>query len=74
MVIYSPLTVIKCGFSSVVMNCVFVSDKSVASCVCTKATCAVNCWEFELLGDDAADVDVGIIVETVIGASSVESD
>lgn len=54
----------KCGLDSVI---------SVLSCVCTNATWAVICWEFELLGDDAAEF-VGRIVDTVIGASSGESD
>lgn len=48
------------------------SEISVASWVCTKATWAVICWEFELFGDEAIEL-VGKMVETVIGASSVES-
>lgn len=55
---------IKCGFDS---------EISVLSWVCTNATWAVICCEFELLGDEAAEF-VGKIVETVIGASSGESD
>lgn len=59
-----PFTVIKCGF---------VSDISPDSWVCTKATWAVICCELELLGDEATEFD-GNIVDTVIGASSGESD
>lgn len=57
------------------MKCGFVSDEieSVDSGAWTKATCAVICCELELLGDDAAE-SVGMMVDTVIGASSVESD
>lgn len=61
---YLPFTVIKCGF---------VSDISPDSCVCTKATCAVICCEFELFGDEVTELD-GNIVDTVIGASSGESE
>lgn len=61
---YLPLTVIKCGL---------VSDISVDSWVWTKATCAVICCEFELFGEEATEF-VGKMVETVIGASSGESD
>lgn len=63
---YVPLTVMKCGF---------VSDdiESTVSGAWTKATWAVICCELELFGDDAAEF-VGIMVDTVIGASSVESD
>lgn len=57
------------------MKCGFVSDdiESTVSAVWTKATWAVICCELELFGDDAAEL-VGIMVDTVIGASSVESD
>lgn len=57
------------------MKCGFVSDdiESVVSDAWTNATCAVICCELELFGDDAAEF-VGKIVDTVIGASSVESD
>lgn len=57
-----PFTVIKCLFSEI----------SVASWVCTKATWAVICCEFELLGEEATEL-VGKMVDTVIGASSGES-
>lgn len=59
-----PFTVIKCGFPS---------DNSFDSWVCTNATWAVICCELELLGDDATEL-AGNIAETVIGASSGESD
>lgn len=39
---------------------------------CTTATCAVSCWDVELFGDDAPELLV--IADTVIGASSIESD
>lgn len=57
------------------MKCGFESDdnESAVSGAWTKATCAVICCELELFGDDAAEF-VGIMVDTVIGASSVESD
>lgn len=60
---YIPLTVMKCCFES----------ESVVSAAWTNATCAVICCEFGLFGDEAAE-SAGIIVDTVIGASSVESD
>lgn len=60
---YSPLTVMKCGF------CSEISD---ASWVWTKATCAVIWCEFELLGEEATEL-VGKMVDTVMGASSDES-
>lgn len=58
-----PLTVIKWGLVLVI---------SAPSWVCTKATWAVICCEFELLGDDAPEF-VGKMVDTVIGASSLGS-
>lgn len=54
------------------MKCGFGSEISVASWVCTKATCAVICCELELLGEEATEL-VGKMVDTVIGASSGES-
>lgn len=59
--IYSPLTVINCGFVS-----------SLFSEAWTKATCAVICCELELFGDEAVEL-TGKIADTVIGVSSEES-
>lgn len=51
------------------MNC---GPVSLSVCVCTTATWAVSCWDVELFGDDAPELLV--IADTVIGASSIESD